>query len=131
MRNVDFDLLVTFQATSPLTSAIDVKEAMQKFKKEKLDSLLRHHAPWLKDVKTVVVDEVHLINDVERGPTLEVLITILKTLLKDIQIIALSATIGNPKDLADWLNAELIIDKWRPVKLEQGVFLNGEIEFVE
>ena len=40
MRNVDFDLLVTFQATSPLTSAIDVKEAMQKFKKEKLDSLL-------------------------------------------------------------------------------------------
>lgn len=98
---------------------------------EKLDSLLRHHAPWLKDVKTVVIDEVHLINDVERGPTLEILITILKTLLNNIQIIALSATIGNPKDLAEWLNAELVIDKWRPVKLEQGVFLDNEIEFVE
>ena len=40
MRNVDFDLLVTFQATSPLTTAKDVKEAMKKFDEEKLDSLL-------------------------------------------------------------------------------------------
>ena len=54
---------------------------------EKLDSLLRHHAPWLSMVKTIIIDEVHLLNDVSRGPTLEILITLLKQLLKDVQII--------------------------------------------
>jgi len=97
---------------------------------ERLDSLLRHHAPWIKDVKTVTIDEIHLLNDPGRGPTLEILITILRTLLKNIQIIGLSATIGNPDELAQWLDAELIKDKWRPVELHQGVFLDNKIEFV-
>jgi helicase len=98
---------------------------------EKLDSLLRHHAPWLRDVKTVIIDEVHLLNDPGRGPTLEILITILKQVLKNIQIIALSATIGNPGELAQWLGAELVEDDWRPVELKQGIYLDGEIEFFE
>ncbi len=68
-------------------------------------------------------------NDIGRGPTLEILITILKKILLNVQIIALSATIGNPKELAKWLNAKLIIDNWRPVKLEKGVYLQGKIEF--
>jgi len=96
---------------------------------EKLDSLIRHHAPWLNSVKTVIIDEVHLMNDISRGPTLEVLITILKQILPDMQLIALSATIGNPKELTKWLNAELIIDNWRPVKLEKGTYFKGEVEF--
>jgi len=98
---------------------------------EKLDSLIRHHTPWLTKVKTVIVDEVHLMNDIGRGPTLEILITILRQLLPNMQLIALSATIGNPKELADWLNAKLIVDEWRPVKLRKGTYLNGEIEFHE
>ena len=96
---------------------------------EKLDSLIRHHAPWLKDVGVVIIDEIHLLNDPERGPTLEILITILKQLLKNVQIIGLSATIGNPKELAEWLNAELIMDSWRPVELKKGIYFNGEVEF--
>ena len=96
---------------------------------EKLDSLIRHHSPWLNNVKTVIVDEIHLMNDIGRGPTLEILITILKKILLNVQIIALSATIGNPKELAKWLDAKLIIDNWRPVKLEKGVYLQGKIEF--
>jgi helicase len=96
---------------------------------EKLDSLIRHNSPWLTDVKTIVVDEIHLMNDVGRGPTLEILITILKKILPKMQFIGLSATIGNPEELAAWLDAELIIDTWRPVKLEKGTYFNGEIEF--
>jgi len=96
---------------------------------EKLDSLIRHHAPWLSLVKTVIIDEVHLLNDPGRGPTLEILITILRQLLKNVQIIALSATIGNPNELSEWLNASLVTDNWRPVKLYKGVYLKGEIEF--
>ncbi|MDP3765428.1 MAG: DEAD/DEAH box helicase [Nanoarchaeota archaeon] len=96
---------------------------------EKLDSLIRHHAPWLSGIATVVVDEIHLLNDAERGPTLEILLTILKQLLKNVQIIALSATIGNAEELAEWLNADLVVDDWRPVKLHKGIYLDGEIEF--
>ena len=96
---------------------------------EKMDSLIRHHASWLSNIKTVIVDEIHLLNDTERGPTLEILLTILKQLLKNAQIIALSATIGNAEELAEWLNADLIVDEWRPVKLHKGIYLDGEIEF--
>ena len=96
---------------------------------EKLDSLIRHHSPWLSSIATIVIDEVHLLNDSERGPTLEILLTILKQLLKNAQIIALSATIGNAEELAEWLKAELIIDNWRPVKLHKGIYSDGEIEF--
>jgi helicase len=96
---------------------------------EKLDSLIRHHCNWLGNVKLVVVDEVHLLNDAGRGPTLEVLITMLKQLLKNLQLIALSATMGNPEELAEWLDAELVIDSWRPVELKKGIMVNNEIEF--
>ena len=98
---------------------------------EKLDSLLRHHSPWILNVATVIIDEIHLLNDPSRGPTLEILITLLKKLLPKVQIIGLSATIGNPEELAEWLGATLVEDDWRPVKLRKGVYLDGRIEFVE
>jgi len=96
---------------------------------EKFDSLIRHHSNWIKDIALVVIDEVHLMNDPSRGPTLEILITILKQLLKNVQLIALSATIGNPEELSEWLNAELVYDEWRPVKLHKGVYFGGEVVF--
>lgn len=98
---------------------------------EKLDSLIRHYAPWIGMVKVVVVDEIHLLNDGDRGPTLEILITILRQLLKNVQVIGLSATIGNPEELSSWLGATLVVDDWRPVKLKKGIYLDGEIEFHE
>jgi helicase len=98
---------------------------------EKFDSLLRHKVDWLKAVKTVVVDEIHLLNDADRGPTLEIVLTILRRTLPNVQILGLSATIGNRRELAAWLNAQLVEDSWRPVKLEKGVYLNGRIEFMD
>ena len=98
---------------------------------EKLDSLIRHESPWLRLIQTIIIDEIHLLNDPGRGPTLEVLITILRGLLKKCQIIALSATIGNPQELATWLDAQLVVDDWRPVKLNEGIFFQGDIQFIE
>ena len=96
---------------------------------EKFDSLIRHRANWLSLVSLVVFDEIHLLNDAGRGPTLEIVITILRNILKNVQIVCLSATIGNPKQLAEWLDAELVEDNWRPVKLHKGIYFNGKIEF--
>ena len=96
---------------------------------EKLDSLLRHHTPWLRDVSVIVIDEIHLLNDPGRGPTLEILITLLKQMLKDAQFIGLSATIGNENELAEWMGAKLVHDTWRPVELHKGIYFDGRIEF--
>jgi len=98
---------------------------------EKMDSLIRHDVPWVYDVGTVVIDEAHLVNDVNRGPTLEILITMLRTMLKDFQLIALSATIGNPEEFSHWLDAELVIDEWRPVPLRKGIMMGDELSFYE
>ncbi len=98
---------------------------------EKLDSLVRHQAPWLKFISVVCIDEIHLINDESRGPTLEILIILLRQLLRNVQLVCLSATIGNPRELSDWLGTELIVDDWRPVKLQKGILLGNGISFKE
>lgn len=95
---------------------------------EKLDSLLRHRVSWLEQVKLVVIDEIHLLNDPSRGPTLEIILTLLKSLIHP-QLIGLSATIGNPQELAQWLGAELVQDSWRPVELKQGIQVKEKTEF--
>ncbi len=95
---------------------------------EKADSLLRHKADWIYDVSLVVADEIHLINDVSRGPTLEVNLARFMQMMHP-QIIALSATIKNAYEIADWLNAELIESDWRPVPLKQGVLFGRKIYF--
>ncbi|MGV8168773.1 MAG: DEAD/DEAH box helicase [Candidatus Nanoarchaeia archaeon] len=98
---------------------------------EKFDSLLRHKAEWIRKLKAIIVDEIHLLNDSSRGPTLEIILTIIKKELPKAQIIGLSATIGNPEELADWLDSTLVKDTWRPVKLKKGVYLDGEVTFKE
>jgi helicase len=95
---------------------------------EKCDSLLRHRSPWMEDVSLVIADEVHLIGN-DRGPTLEVAIARLRQLKPDLQILALSATIRNVDEVAEWLKAEWIETNWRPVPLKEGVALNERIIF--
>jgi helicase len=96
---------------------------------EKADSLLRHRAKWMSQITLVVADEVHLLNDSERGPTLEVVLARLMQINLDIQILALSATIKNVEELAAWLKAQYVTTDWRPVALKEGVLLFEEIQF--
>jgi len=96
---------------------------------EKADSLLRHRAKWVNDVSLVVADEVHLLNDADRGPTLEVVLARLMQLSPDIQLLVLSATIKNVDEVAEWLKAFSVTTEWRPVTLREGVILHDEILF--
>ena len=98
---------------------------------EKTDSLLRNRTPWLSQISCIVLDEVHLIGSENRGATLEMVITKLRYTNPGMQIIGLSATIGNPAQLAEWLEATLITSTWRPVDLRQGVYYDGKIRFSE
>ncbi|MEA1984891.1 MAG: ATP-dependent DNA helicase [Euryarchaeota archaeon] len=98
---------------------------------EKTDSLLRNETTWMEEINTVVVDEVHLLDSRNRGPTLEITLTKLKRLNPDAQVIALSATVGNAHEIAGWLDAKLILSQWRPIQLHEGVFFGDSINFIE
>lgn len=96
---------------------------------EKADSLLRHRAPWLSRLSLVVLDEVHLLTDPARGPTLEVLVAKLRRALPFLQFLALSATVGNVEEIADWLHAKAVVSDFRPVPLWKGVYASEEVIF--
>ncbi|MCK4718237.1 MAG: DEAD/DEAH box helicase [Thermoplasmata archaeon] len=96
---------------------------------EKADSLLRHRERWGSSLSVVVADEVHLIHDDHRGPTMEVLLARLRQLNPLVQIIALSATIRNAYEISGWLDAKLVESDWRPVELREGVYFQHKIIF--
>lgn len=95
---------------------------------EKFDSLIRHGVEWLSHIGCLVFDEVHMLGDLSRGPTLEILITKLTTVCRA-QIIALSATIGNAGEIAKWLGAKVIESDYRPVKLTKGIICNSAVYY--
>ena len=73
----------------------------------------------LKDVRYVVLDEVHYMNDEQRGTVWEESIIYCPT---NVQIIALSATVANSEQLTDWINTvhsktEVVYTDFRPVPL--------------
>ncbi len=78
----------------------------------------------LKDVKYVVLDEVHYMNDEQRGTVWEESIIYCPP---SVQIIALSATVANSKQLCDWINTvhsgtEHVYTDFRPVPLRYYYF---------
>jgi len=98
---------------------------------EKMDSLIRHGAEWVNDIGLIIADEIHLLDQADRGPTLEITLTLLRKVVPNAQLLALSATIKNAKELARWLNAEIVISEWRPVRLYKGVSYPYKIKFLE
>ncbi len=100
---------------------------------EKWDSATRKYKndrfAFVRDVSCVIIDEVHLIDSDVRGGTLEVLISRMKRINRDrqLRIIALSATMPNIEDVAEWIGADKegilkFDDSYRPVKLYTEVF---------
>src|SRR2546422_681391 len=114
-----------YDSADPTLEKLDVIVATS----ERADSLLRHRTNWLQRLSVVVADEVHLINDADRGPTLEVTLAKLRQVNPQSQVLALSATIKNSEELARWLEAEHITSEWRPVPLKQGVCIDGGVAF--
>ncbi|AEH36103.1 ATP-dependent DNA helicase [Halopiger xanaduensis] len=114
-----------YESTSDWLATKDIVVATS----EKVDSLVRNGADWLSDLTCVVSDEVHLIDDRNRGPTLEVTLAKLRKLNPDLQTVALSATVGNADEIADWLDAELVETDWRPIDLRMGVHYGNALNF--
>lgn len=92
---------------------------------EILRDLVLKRDPMLLTVKSVVFDEVHYINNEERGYVWEECLMLLPT---SVQLVMLSATIGNPDRFASWIGAikqkrcHLIVHTVRPVALNHQLY---------
>ncbi|WP_435196246.1 ATP-dependent DNA helicase [Natronomonas sp. EA1] len=114
-----------YESSGEWLSSVDIVVATS----EKVDSLVRNGAPWIDDLDCVVSDEVHLVDDPNRGPTLEVTLAKLRQRNPDLQVVALSATVGNAAELAEWLDANLVDSTWRPIELRKGVHYGQALHF--
>jgi archaea-specific helicase len=79
-------------------------------------------------VGTVVIDEVHMLEDDERGHRLAGMIARLKMVAPHAQFIFLSATVGNPASLAKRLRATLVEYEVRPVPIERHLIFSSGTE---
>jgi len=86
------------------------------------------------DVDAVVFDEVHYINDVDRGHVWEECLILLPP---EIKLILLSATLSSPYGFAKWLGETkkvciwLISTIWRAVPLEHAVFTDKPLAIMQ
>jgi helicase len=85
---------------------------------EGVDNMIRC-GQKMANIATVVIDEVQMLEDADRGHRLDGMIARLKYLAPQAQFLYLSATIGSPKTLAKKLNCSLVQYAERPVGLER------------
>ena len=109
---------------------------------EILRSMLYRGADLIRDVEYVIFDEVHYVNDLERGVVWEEVIIMLP---EHVSLILLSATVPNTYEFASWVgrtkkkNIYVISTPKRPVPLEHFLWankamhkiVNAEKKFIE
>ncbi len=96
---------------------------------EKMDSILRHNPSWISDIKTLVIDEAHLVGSYERGPVVENIVMRITSDVPSAQILLLSATISNHQDFSKWIEGDVVNTSWRPIPLIEGVLYDHEIYY--
>lgn len=96
---------------------------------EKLSQLLVRQPHLLRTVALVVVDELQMLGDPERGPGLELTLAKLLGSEPRPQLLGLSAVLREAQQVADWLKADLLFQDERPVELHRGVLLGDRFRY--
>src|ERR1700739_595791 len=96
---------------------------------EVLRNMLYAGSPALKNLGSVVLDEVHYLADRERGAVWEEVIIHLP---ESVRVVALSATVSNAEEFGEWLDqvpggTAVIVDEHRPVPLWQHVLAGNRL----
>jgi len=96
---------------------------------EVLRNMLYADSDLLKDLRVVVMDEVHFLADRFRGAVWEEVIIHLP---EHVRMVSLSATVSNAEEFGDWLQAvrgdtEVIVSEERPVPLDQHILMAGKL----
>lgn len=98
---------------------------------EKFYYLQLQYPKFLNNVSLVIADEIQLINDPQRGPSLENNLNYLRNKHHHIRIIALSAFTENAHHLGIWLNASVLFSAYRPIELRKGIIRDGIYKYLE
>ncbi|MHA1620008.1 MAG: DEAD/DEAH box helicase, partial [Promethearchaeota archaeon] len=100
---------------------------------EKFDAYLRscRDFDWIYSIQTVIIDEIHVLGERGRGPRLENLIIRIYRLPEPPQLITLSATIANPKNILQWFDYlekkyrsqsfQSVLNSVRPIELHHSI----------
>lgn len=96
---------------------------------EVLRNMIYERSGLLEDLKYVVLDEVHYLQDPYRGAVWEEIIIHLPL---DVKIVSLSATVSNAEEFADWMQTlrgatAAVIEERRPVRLEHHYMMDQEL----
>ncbi len=88
---------------------------------EVLRNMIYQTPEKIDELGVAILDEVHFLADKERGVVWEEILILLN---KNVKIVALSATVSNVEDFADWLHeirgdCKFVIEEKRPVPLSQ------------
>lgn len=82
-------------------------------------------------VGMVVVDEVHLISDSNRGYILELLLAKIlycsRQLNSNIRIVAMSATLPNSELVRNWLDSQFYSTDYRPIELREMIKIGNDV----
>jgi helicase len=102
---------------------------------EKFGAMVLANPHLLRQIGTIVVDEVQMMVDPSRGANLEFVLTLLKSRRAEgiePQIICLSAVIGDTGGLERWLDGRQLRHEARPVLLIEGVLNSaGQYRFID
>uniref|UniRef100_A0A914P664 Helicase ATP-binding domain-containing protein n=1 Tax=Panagrolaimus davidi TaxID=227884 RepID=A0A914P664_9BILA len=83
-------------------------------------------ADQLKEIKLLVLDEIHMVGEALRGANVEMLLAGYRILIED-QIIAMSATVGNIQQLTKWVAGFHYHSPLRPVPLQEHIVYSGRV----
>ncbi|KAI1437566.1 P-loop containing nucleoside triphosphate hydrolase protein [Xylaria sp. CBS 124048] len=81
----------------------------------------------ISNLKAVVLDELHMVDDDHRGYLMELIATKLLSLEHNVQIIGMSATLANIEVLSTWLNAHMYKTFYRPIPVEEHLVYEGQV----
>ncbi|KAJ4268376.1 hypothetical protein NW762_002439 [Fusarium torreyae] len=81
----------------------------------------------ISNLRAVVLDELHMVDDDHRGYLLELVATKLLSLEQPVQIVGMSATLPNMDMMAKWLDGHCYETRYRPVPIEEHLVYDGNI----
>jgi helicase len=96
---------------------------------EKLKAFLTIAPELLARISLVAVDELQILGEAGRGDLVDLLLTQIVQARQPVQVVCLSAVLGENLRLASWLNAEPLIWAERPTELREGIFCLEDAHF--